>query len=750
MDIISIIFILLIHAVAYVALQTTPTRFLNRARKFEQVDRATSDAIFEYLSVNVSSQQTLCFAGINECKPTIKSARILWYLNDFIPSHPDIDPSTIHGRKKLKMIALEEEKRRKPSRSHLISMLLKPAPSPVDATPLKMEATPRKDITTEHHLPQKVLRETTSPVEVILEATQEATPKKDVEMEDGPVEGDRVLEITSENLPQEHSLMEDIPSTVTEEPTVHHHIPIPDPPNSIPHHIVAEMPGSPPTPPPTPLNVIEDRLPSLSSPTEDIVFEPMHVEDTTAQDLIPEEMITGKTAAQEIITSEVIQEDTVMEEAIPEDVDSEDTFTEEATPDEMIIEETTPAARISVDMTSGEATPEAAIPEEMAIEATMPAEMITGETTKAAPFEAMEVDQDARDTAPAAETQIDQGNVKTPTVQPPPAHWYAKPVQHKGTKRFIVADHYSEQCCREKRRGGDQGNRQAVYPRDVSLDRFQAGVRLFPPVRLQLMLEGYVAVRIYNLNLSTTRLERHYLERLIRTPEQNDKDYSFDTLWRNYAASRPYGQREPPFTLDEAVSLITSCLAASLPNNDWFVRNAEHDFREELLKEVKGRYEELKEISWSSSWVSPRQNAPHLAQDPTGQIQRFSRDYARKFLYYIIDKDNLRASFLSDGGGNNADYWIDGVRRRSDFISIRDPKTPWYLRRENNFQLLATWGHDDMKDCRDFMHFTNVWFGECIASGTPPEAAKIKFGRFDKDRCDWLRHYAGAFPQKKQ
>lgn len=51
-----------------------------------------------------------------------------------------------------------------------------------------------------------------------------------------------------------------------------------------------------------------------------------------------------------------------------------------------------------------------------------------------------------------------------------------------------------------------------------------------------------------------------------------------------------------------------------------------------------------------------------------------------------------------------------------------------------------------MKDYRAFMVFTNAWFGECIASGTPSKAAKVKFRRFNKDRYEWLRHYAGNFP----
>lgn len=203
------------------------------------------------------------------------------------------------------------------------------------------------------------------------------------------------------------------------------------------------------------------------------------------------------------------------------------------------------------------------------------------------------------------------------------------------------------------------------------------------------MLQGYVAARIQELNLGPARMELQYLERLIRTSEQNDRDYSFESCWLNFAASRPHGQREPPFTLDEAMTLITSCLAATLPNDNGVVCGAEHDFRKELRKEVVHRHAELKEMSWSSSWVCPRLDPPHLAEDPRVQIQRFSRDYARKFLYYIIDKENLRSSYFREGGGPDAKNWVDGIRRRSDFISIRDPKTPWCLRRERNFQLLA-------------------------------------------------------------
>lgn len=599
-----------------------------------------------------------------------------------------------------------------------------------DAILPETEVTTQKDTTVEHHPLEKIRRETTSPVEVSLKDIPEVFPEN-IPEEDGPVGGDGMLEGTSELVPRVHSLEGDMLSTITEDPTIYHPVSTSNPPTPKSQHSVAEIPSSPPAP----QSVVENRHCFFFSPPEGIEIEPVQAEATALQEMISEEMITEKTTTHEIITPEIIAEDTVMGEAIPEEVGPEDMFMEEASP----------AERVPGDMIMEEDTLE-----EMIIEEATPAEMATAETIPAALSEIMEVDQDARDTALAVEMQADQGNGNTLIVQPPPASWYTKPLQHKGAKRFIVADHYSEQCCRDKRRGGDQANQQALYPRDVNLDRFQAEVRLFPPIRLQLMLEGYVAARVQELSLGPARMERHYLERLLRTPEQNDRDYSFDTCWRNYAASRPHGQREPPFTLDEAITLITSCLAATLPNDSWLVRQSEHDFREELLKEVQHRHRELHEMSWSSSWVCPRRNPPHLEEDPVGQIQRFSRDYARQFLYYVIDKENLRSSYFREGGGTDAKYWIDGVRRRSDFISIRDPQTPWCLRRENNFQLLATWSHDDKKDCRDFIRFTNLWFGECIASGTSSEAARIKFGRFDKDRCDWLRHYAGFFPQKKQ
>lgn len=182
MEIINIISILLIHAVAYVALQSTPTCFLNRPRKVEQVDRAASDAIFKYLSEHIPNKQKLCSADIVERKPTVgtfgkrylqgplkrrrehqqcvsaadeklydqasptaadiwtipshipkvKSARILWYLDDFIPSHPEIDSSTMNGRKKLKTIALDEEKRRKLATLPPVVLPPRPVPTPVN------------------------------------------------------------------------------------------------------------------------------------------------------------------------------------------------------------------------------------------------------------------------------------------------------------------------------------------------------------------------------------------------------------------------------------------------------------------------------------------------------------------------------------------------------------------------------------------------------------------------------------------
>lgn len=180
MEIINTISILLIHAVVYVAFQATPTRFLNRTRKLKKVDRAASDAIFEYLSEHIPNKQKLCSAEIVERKPTVgtfgkrylkgplkrrrehqqcvsaadeklydqasptaadiwiipshiprvKSVRILWYIDHFIQSHPEIDSSTASGRKKLKAIALDEERRRKLTTSLPIILPPRPVPTP--------------------------------------------------------------------------------------------------------------------------------------------------------------------------------------------------------------------------------------------------------------------------------------------------------------------------------------------------------------------------------------------------------------------------------------------------------------------------------------------------------------------------------------------------------------------------------------------------------------------------------------------
>lgn len=216
----------------------------------------------------------------------------------------------------------------------------------------------------------------------------------------------------------------------------------------------------------------------------------MQVEETTTQEIVfedtnTEKMIIEKTAAQEIITTEVRPEDTVMEEAIPEHTSAKVIVTEETIPDYMVTEELTPAEAMPEDLTS-----EHLEPEDMIIEESGPAE-----TTPAAPSEAMGIDRDASNTAQVAEMQIDQSNEDLPAVQSTPAmqppmvqhslvSWYPKPLQHKGAKRFIVADHYGEQCCRDKRRVGDQGRQAPIYPRDVSYDRLQAEIRLFPPVRL--------------------------------------------------------------------------------------------------------------------------------------------------------------------------------------------------------------------------------------------------------------------------
>lgn len=685
-----------------------------------------------------------------------------------------------------------------------------------DFAPLKSENVPQKDTRIESQRLQMNPQDIIDPVKGVSEGITEIISKEQNEVKAGSVEGDRASESKLDFLLQEHGAFGDIhvPSTVIEEPTTQHIVPIPGPSTPIPSHSVTETPSLPPTPPQTPPSVVDNQHPTSFSPPKDFEYEPVQVKETAAHETAPAmtsgELFTEKTASQDIIALVVLPGSSVMGESKLEDVDPENMLTdEEVIPEDMVTEEDTVIEISPGDMISTEATPEdmsikevvrqemvtaetapddmiieeaaqqemmtaetspedmiigeatqqematvETAPEDMIVEVATQQDMVTVETTPDAPSEqAMGTEQDASNTAHDAEMQVDQGNASMPTlqsppaVQPPLASWYSKPWQYKGAKRFAVVDHYGEGCCRDKRRVGDQNHQQVIYPRDISFDRFQAVVRLSPPIRLQLMLQSYVGARIQELG--PARMERHYLERLYRKSEQDDRDYGFDACWRKYAASRPHGQREPPFTLDEAITLVSSCLAATLPNDDWLVRRAEHDFREELMKEVKYRHRELEEVSWSSSWVCPRRNPPHLAEDPKGHIQRFSRDYARLFFYYIIDKENLRCSYYREGGGNDAKCWIDGVRTRSDFISIRDPQTPWCLRRGNNFQLLATWAHNDMKDCRGFISFTNMWFGECIASGIPPEAAKMKFRRFDKDRCDWLKHYAGIFPQDK-
>lgn len=183
MVIIKAVSILIIHAVAYiayVALQAAPTRSLERTRRSKQTDRSTSDAVFDSISERITDIKETSFSDIQKCHPRfdsfgkryfqrslerrhespqyvrdeaeeydqasptaaeiwiipshisrLKSARILWYLNVFIPAHPDIDSGTVEGRKKLKAIALEEEKGRKSTPARLPP---KRAPEPVRVT----------------------------------------------------------------------------------------------------------------------------------------------------------------------------------------------------------------------------------------------------------------------------------------------------------------------------------------------------------------------------------------------------------------------------------------------------------------------------------------------------------------------------------------------------------------------------------------------------------------------------------------
>ncbi|KUI60843.1 High-affinity potassium transport protein [Cytospora mali] len=806
MEVINAISIILIHAVAYVAhvaLQAIPTRFLNRTRKFEQVGRAESGNTFSFMLKHTLNKQKLCTADSKQRQPTIgtfgkrylrvplkyhnkpprcvyqnaeyfaqepptaaeiwtipshipkvKSARIRWYLDDFLPSYPEIDSGTVKGRKKLKAIALEQESGRKPAR---FQRTIVPKPY------------------VPNHVPEAI-----TPKETTLD-----NGPRDI----SPVEGDQVPESsTLVIMPQEYRLVEEDPSTGVETPIIHHSVPIYPLPIPTLCHSVAQILPSPPTPSP---NVSEN---FLSTPPETVYSELMQVDEITAHEMVFMDMTTEGTTAQEVVTPEIISEDVVMAEAIqPEVMNMEEDSPEETAPVDMDTEEAIPVEIIPETVTTAEVAPKETVVEAMITEDAPPIEIVSGAVTTqvAIPAEMvpthtipsmtlsgnMEVDQNASSIFPAAEVvltdatpidtppdglEVDHGPIRTSVSEEMQVDqndgnklkemsWYSSPPQFKGTKRAIVADHYSEQCCRDKKRDLGQYNQQSVYPRDVSLDRFEAEVRLFSPVRLQGMLGEYVKGLSKKLDTSpASRMERHYLERVIHSPEQSDRDYSFDTRWRNYAASRPHGQRESPFTFDEAIDIVSSCLAVSLHSCGWLLPRAEKDFRDELLLEIKYRHEELKQISWSSSWFCPRQTPPHITEDPMGQIQRFSRDYARRFLYHILDEDNLCSYYLRTGGDSDAKYWINGVKRRSDFISTKDPQIPWCIRRGHNFQLIAKWDHKDMKDCRAFIQFTNMWFEECIAHGSHHSVASKLFGRFDRDRCDWLRHYAGTFPQKEQ
>ncbi|KUI64237.1 Zonadhesin [Cytospora mali] len=840
MEAINAISIILIHVVAYVAhvaLQVIPTRFLNRTRKFEQVDRAESGNTFSFLSKHTSNKQKLFTADSNQRQPTIgtfgkrylrvplkyrnkpprrvyqnaeyfaqepptaaeiwtipshiprvKSARIRWYLDDFIPSYPEIDSGTVEGRKKLKAIALEQESGRKPAKFQRTIV-----PKPCVPNHVVDHLLPPQTTIDEKDVSLKLEESTIHTHNTVLLKAEAITPKETAldnqPREISPVKADQLPETSALVVKtQDYRPVEDKPSTGVETPIIHHFDLIDPLPVPTLCHSVAQIPPSPPTPSP---NVSKNYL---STPPENVYSEPMQVDEITAHEMVFMDMTTDGTTDQEIVTPEIISEDVVMAETIsPEDINMEEDSPEETAPVDMDTDEAIPVEIISETVTTAEVAPRETVVEAMITEDAPPIEIVSGAVTTQVAIpaemvpthttlsitlsEKMEIDQNASNIFPAAEVvstdatpidtppdglEFDQGLIRISVAEkmqidqddgnePKEMSWYSSPPQFKGTKRAIVADHYSEQCCRDKKRDLGHYNQQSVYPRDVSLDRFEAEVRLFSPVRLQGMLGEYVKGLSKKLDTSpASRMEQHYLERVIHSPEQSDRDYSFDTRWRNYAASRPHGQRESPFTLDEAINIVTSCLAVSLPSCGWLLRRAEKDFRNELLMEIKYRHEELKQISWSSSWFCPRQAPPHIREDPMGQIQRFSRDYARRFLYHILDEDNLCSYYLRTGGDSDAKYWIHGVKRRSDFISTKDPQIPWCIRRGHNFQLIAKWDHNDMKDCRAFIQFTNMWFGECIAHGSHHSVASKLFGRFDRDRCDWLRHYAGTFPQKEQ
>lgn len=177
MEVINVVSILLVHAVAYIALQVAPTRFLNRAHKVEQVEQVNAAASINkprpavgtfgkrYLQRGRKPPRRILHVDDDEyCVqawptaadiwtipshvPKVKSARILWYLNEFIPAHPDIDSSTVEGRQKLKAIALEEEKGRKPARFHPVSA---PKPSLTPISTLEPAPTPTPT-SVAHHL----------------------------------------------------------------------------------------------------------------------------------------------------------------------------------------------------------------------------------------------------------------------------------------------------------------------------------------------------------------------------------------------------------------------------------------------------------------------------------------------------------------------------------------------------------------------------------------------------------------------
>lgn len=614
-----------------------------------------------------------------------------------------------------------------------------------------------------------------------------------------PVEGDRIPESALNIVPQKAAAIEACAGAYATEPTacVQRLISTPRPLTPTFYHSVAEIVSFPSTPP---SSVVEIH-PVPSSPLEDMDSQPncpapvpIEAEETTAQDITLEDMVTEKTSSQEMIAPEVFQGDIVMgmtvQVEVTQDSGLEDMITEEATPmemtqalvlEDMVIEEAIPREIIqekpletmvteevapaeiideltSKDIIMEEATstefPQALASEEMVMEDAIP-----GRTTQETIHENMVTEEDSpaetvptkpTPTTPSENMGAHQCNEYKPQKLSPLAAWYAKPPHGKEIKRSIVPDHYGERRCSDKERHRIQGDQQSVYPADVSLDRFRAEVRLFPPVRLQLMLNYYVACRIRELDSRSAGIEGNYLERVIRTPEQCRRDYSFDAHWRNYASSRPYDQRQPPFTFHEAIDLVTGCLAAALPEGGQLVRRAEQDFRKELEMEVRQRHEALEEMSWLSSWVCPRRKPPHLAEDPLGQMQKFSRDYARRFLSHLLDEDSLRYYCLGEDVGSDTKKWIQGVRTRSDFISIRHPQTPWCIRRQSDFWMCTKWCHDDMKNCQSFMQFTNTWFKECMAYDSPVPVVKKLYVRFDRDRCDWLKHYAGEFPHREQ